>query len=213
MQESFTESQEEDMLDHLYTLQYQFRGILAISLGRVATPNSACCTHGLFMRFPSKELLLQYMDHPARLKVAEEFIIPYYEGLIVADFESFVKSDIEPLFRRGEEYESGIEYVLLFEAKKDINSATIEGVINVLAHLQHELGQLVVQLTAGRNFSPRNQGYTHGLVARIPSGKALHDFKSHPAYISILAEKILPISNKMLSVHFHVDSVGTTIAQ
>jgi hypothetical protein len=34
MKEDFTDEQEKDMLDHLFTLQYRFRGILAISLGR-----------------------------------------------------------------------------------------------------------------------------------------------------------------------------------
>lgn len=33
MKEGFTEEQEQDMLDHLYTLQYQLRGIIAVSVG------------------------------------------------------------------------------------------------------------------------------------------------------------------------------------
>jgi hypothetical protein len=34
-------------------------------------------THALYERFSSKETLEQHMQHPARLKVAEELIIPY----------------------------------------------------------------------------------------------------------------------------------------
>lgn len=33
MKEDFSEGQEKDMLDYLYTLQYHCRGILALSLG------------------------------------------------------------------------------------------------------------------------------------------------------------------------------------
>jgi hypothetical protein len=33
MKKEFDEIQEKDMLDHLYTLQYQLRGILSVSLG------------------------------------------------------------------------------------------------------------------------------------------------------------------------------------
>jgi hypothetical protein len=78
MKEDFTDEQEKDMLDHLFTLQYRFRGILAISLGRVVGRTPEGVTHALYERFPSKETLEQYMQHPARLKVAEELIIPYY---------------------------------------------------------------------------------------------------------------------------------------
>eukprot|EP00250_Pteridium_aquilinum_P007126 c16910_g1_i1 orf=2404-2748(-) len=78
MKEGFTEEQEKDMLDHLYTLQYQLRGIIAISLGSSTNQNAEGCTHGLFMRFPSTEALVGYYDSPARWKVANEYIIPYY---------------------------------------------------------------------------------------------------------------------------------------
>jgi hypothetical protein len=33
MEEDMTDEQEKDMLDHLYSLQYHYRGILAVSLG------------------------------------------------------------------------------------------------------------------------------------------------------------------------------------
>lgn len=46
--------------------------------GRVVGRTPEGVTHALYERFPSKETLEQYMQHPARLKVAEELIIPYY---------------------------------------------------------------------------------------------------------------------------------------
>jgi hypothetical protein len=33
MKDDLTDEQEKDMLDHLFSLQYRFRGILAVSLG------------------------------------------------------------------------------------------------------------------------------------------------------------------------------------
>ena len=38
MEEHLTDEQEKDMLDHLFSLQYYYRGILAVSLGAFQHP-------------------------------------------------------------------------------------------------------------------------------------------------------------------------------
>ncbi|BBN68919.1 Stress responsive alpha-beta barrel domain protein [Prunus dulcis] len=42
------------MLDFLYTTQYQMRGILAVSLGRICNENIDKYTHAVYMRFQEK---------------------------------------------------------------------------------------------------------------------------------------------------------------
>nr|KAJ0190780.1 hypothetical protein LSAT_V11C800388430 [Lactuca sativa] len=74
-----SDKDEKDMLDFLYTFQYQMCGILAISLGRISNQNLENYTH-VFMRFQNREdLELTYID-----------------------YESQVEDDILPIFRKGE---------------------------------------------------------------------------------------------------------------
>lgn len=73
----FSDEQEKDMLDFLYTSQYHMRGIIAISLGRIAQENPEGCTHAVFMRFPSKEVLAEYYRNTFQSRVLNEYIIPY----------------------------------------------------------------------------------------------------------------------------------------
>jgi hypothetical protein len=186
MKEDFTDEQEKDMLDHLFTLQYRFRGILAISLGRVVGRTPEGVTHALYERFPSKETLEQYMQHPARLKVAEELIIPYYNGLIIADFEAEVEDAIETIFRRGDDFQQGIEHVVFIKVREGTSQAGVSRMLEAFNNLPDQLeSSILVQLTAGANFSERSNGYTHAMVARLPSEEALDSFSKHPAYVRV----------------------------
>lgn len=45
--------------------------------GRVIGRMPEGVTHALFERFPSKETLEQYMEHPSLIKVEDELIYPY----------------------------------------------------------------------------------------------------------------------------------------
>lgn len=209
MKKGFTEEQEKDMLDHLYTLQYQLRGILAVSLGSTTTQNPDGCTHGLFMGFPSTEALAGYYDSPARWKVANEYIIPYYNGLISIDYEAEVEDDI-PIFRRGEIFEQGVESLVFLRVKPDTDPRRVQEGFNALSCLAEELEMLVVQHTSGANFCSLNKGYSHGMVTRFLSEEAKNIFTKHSSYLEIMESKIHPITLKMLSLDYSVAPVGTT---
>ncbi|XP_024520979.1 stress-response A/B barrel domain-containing protein UP3 isoform X2 [Selaginella moellendorffii] len=173
MKEDLTEEQETTMLDNVYTLQYHFRGILCVSLGRILSENQERCTHGILMRFASKDLLLKYNEHPTHSKVAKEFVLPYCNGFITADFEAEVEDSLEPLFRRGEEFESGIEHIILLKVSESASADRVQDMLQSLCKLAEMLPTVLVQLTAGVIFSAQNQGYTHAIVARLPSGSKL----------------------------------------
>lgn len=210
MKKDFTEEQEKNMLDHLFTLQYQMRGIIAVSLGRITGENSDGCTHGLLTRFPSVEALKGYYDSPIRWRIEQDYIIPHYHGLICIDYETEVEDDIAPIFRRGEDFEQGVEYMVLLQVKEGISSGVVQEALQSLSGLIKELQSLVVQHTSGTNFCMLNKGYTHGMVTRFPSEEAKEIFIHHPAYLEIVGKKFLPISNKILSLDFDVAPVGTT---
>lgn len=210
MKEGLTEDQEKDMLDHLYTLQYQLRGIVAVSLGIITGQNTDGCTHALFTRFPSAEALKSYYDSPIRWKIANEYIIPYYNGLICVDYEAEVEDDMVPIFRRGEDFEQGVEFLVLLQVKADTDPRRLQEGFHALSRLVKDLGTLVVQHTSGANFCGLNKGYTHGMVTRFPSEEAKDLFTQHPSYLEIMDRKFQPITHKMLLLDYSVAPIGTT---
>lgn len=211
MKEGFTEDQEKDMLDHLYTLQYQLRGIVAVSLGIITGgQNTDGCTHALFTRFPSAEALKSYYDSPIRWKIANEYIIPYYNGLICVDYEAEVEDDMVPIFRRGEDFEQGVEFLVLLQVKADTDPERLQESFHALSVLVKDLGTLVVQHTSGANFCGFNKGYTHGMVTRFPSEEAKDLFTQHPSYLEIMDRKFQPITHKMLLLDYSIAPTGTT---
>ncbi|XP_047081301.1 uncharacterized protein LOC124692045 isoform X3 [Lolium rigidum] len=99
---NISDAEEKDMLDYLYTCQYQMRGILTVSLGRIEDPNSENFTHAVFMRFQQKEDIAKFQSSAYYSKVLDGYVKPVSYGLVSVDFESEVEDDIIPLFRRGE---------------------------------------------------------------------------------------------------------------
>ncbi|KAH9569677.1 hypothetical protein CY35_02G002800 [Sphagnum magellanicum] len=111
------------------------------------------------------------MQHPARLKVAEELIIPYCNGLITADFEVEVEDAIEPIFRFGDDFQQGIEHVVFIKVQEGTSQAGASRMLEAFNNLLDQLeSSILVQVTAGANFSECSNGYTHAIVARLPSG-------------------------------------------
>ncbi|KAK4786740.1 hypothetical protein SAY86_010573 [Trapa natans] len=75
--DSISEKEENDMLDYLYTSQYQMGGVVAISLGQIVDENSERYTHAVFMRFQRKEDLLKFYENPFYLRVLEKHVYPH----------------------------------------------------------------------------------------------------------------------------------------
>lgn len=75
--EGLSEEEENDMLDYLYTTQYQMGGIIAISLGRVSAQNPDHYTHAVYMRFQKKENLEKFYENSFYLKVLKDHVMTY----------------------------------------------------------------------------------------------------------------------------------------
>lgn len=75
--EDLSEEQEKDMLDYLYTTQYQMRGILSISLGRISGGNDDKYSHATYMRFQTKEDLLKFYENQFYVGVLRDHVLPY----------------------------------------------------------------------------------------------------------------------------------------
>ncbi|XP_068646513.1 stress-response A/B barrel domain-containing protein UP3-like [Aristolochia californica] len=204
------EYEEKDMLDYLYTSQYHMKGIVAISLGRIAEQNSQGFTHAVFMRFQRKEDLARFYDN-SYCGVLKEHVMPYCHGLISVDFEAEVDDDILPVFRRGEDFNYGVEFMLLIQVVQSAKGGPLEDALDTLTNLTGKFSSLIVQATQGQNFNVSNKEYTHAVVIRFPSLKALELFRGSSEYKNMWRSKFQPLTKSSLEVYFPVDPVGTDI--
>eukprot|EP00850_Spirogloea_muscicola_P004480 SM000019S05024 [mRNA] locus=s19:553197:555772:- [translate_table: standard] len=211
MQDNLTDEQESEMLDHLFTLQYYYRYILSTSLGRIHSRNSKGFTHALLVRFPSQKALSEYYELPHQQEILKQYVNPYLEDVLIVDFESEVEEDIEALFRRGDAFEAGIEHIVLVRVKEGTSKEDSQAMVEALAELPSKIGDNVVQLTTGTNFAKQSQGYTHGLVVRVPSDEDLQAYNKHPSHREVLKKWVLPVSQSLLAVDFRVDPIGSRL--
>ncbi|CAI9093987.1 OLC1v1029615C1 [Oldenlandia corymbosa var. corymbosa] len=209
--DDLSDEQEKDMLDYLYTTQYHMRGIVAISLGRVSDKENASYTHAIFMRFQKKEDLTRFYDNPNYVGVLTKHVFPHCHGILNVDYESEVEDDILPIFRKGEEFNYGVEFLLLMAFYKNSLGGPAEEAMAALAKLTTELPSLIVQATKGSNFNPDNSGYSHAIAIRFRSSEAFEMFIESSEYNDIWQSKFQPITEKSISLHFSVDPVGTEL--
>ncbi|KAL4602761.1 hypothetical protein ACB092_10G077300 [Castanea dentata] len=188
--ENLTDEEEKDMLDFLYTTQYQMRGIVAISLGRISEENLENYTHAVYMRFQIKEDLAKFYENPFYLGVLKKHVLPYCHGLINVDYEAEVEDDILPIFRKGEEFNYGVEFVLLISFVDNAFGAPVQHALASLARLTHGFPSLIVQST---------------------QVEAFEIFVGSSEYKEMWSSEFQPITQKTLSIHFSVDPVGTEI--
>ncbi|RYR66513.1 uncharacterized protein LOC107479987 [Arachis duranensis] len=209
--DELSEEEENDMLDHLYTTQYQMGGVVAISLGRISDPNPEHLTHALYMRFQRKESLDKFYANPFYLKVLKEHVMTYCHGLINVDYESEVEDEILSIFRKGEDFNQGVEFVLLILFNDGVLGNLAEHALASLASLMLGSPSLIVQFTHGLNFNPSSKEYTHGVVVRFRSVEAFEIFIDSKEYKDVWLSEFDPIVQKSLSLHYSVDPVGTEI--
>lgn len=132
-------------------------------------------------------------------------------GLIHVDYESEVEDDMLPIFRKGEEFNYGVEFVLLIKFRQDSFGKPLEDALNSLERLTIDNPSLIVQFTQGLNFNPTCKEFTHGVVIRFRSIKAFEIFTGSSDYKDMWKSKFQPIIQKTVSLHFSVDPVGTEI--
>ncbi|XP_039780380.1 uncharacterized protein LOC120647597 isoform X5 [Panicum virgatum] len=207
---NISDAEEKDMLDYLYTSQYQMRGILTISLGRIEEPNSENFTHAVFMRFQQKEDIAKFQSSAYYSKILDDHVKPVSYGSVSVDFESEVEDDIIPLFRRGEDFNYGVEFMLLISFLETASREAMEDASSSLQRLISQCSSFIVQATCGHCLNPEN-GYNHAALIRFPSSDDFKLFRESMEYKDMWASKFHPIVEKSLQIHFTVDPVGNQL--
>ncbi|CAN8285299.1 unnamed protein product [Cochlearia groenlandica] len=210
--ENLSEEEEKNMLDYLYTSQYQMRGIVAISVGNIGNrKNGDYYTHGLFMRFQKKEDLEKFYENPLFLKVLDKHVTPFCHEMINVDYESQVEDDILSIFRKGEEYNYGEEFILLVTFANNTSEKNVEDAMDSFAELTSSLPSLIVQSTQGSNFNNNSKEFTHAAIVRFRSFDAMEIFVEGREYKDMWRSIFEPFIEKVLALHFSVDPIGTDI--
>ncbi|CAM8876883.1 unnamed protein product [Rhodiola kirilowii] len=176
---------------------------MSSQIGRIVKKNHDAYTHALYVRFQKKEDIVKFYENPFQLKVLEEHVTPYCH--------SEVEDEIIPIFRKGEEFNYGIEFVLLLAFSESASSGQTEDAMASFASMILEFPSLIVQSTQGRNFNINSTEYTDVVVIRLRSIEAFEIFVGSTEYKAMWKSKFEPITCKALAIHYSVDPVGTDI--
>lgn len=133
------------------------------------------------------------------------------KGLMNVEFESEVEDDLLPIFRKGEEFNYGLEFVHLIAFDEQAYGIPVEDALGSYKNLTKEFPSLIVQSTQGSNFNLSSLEYTHGIVTRFRSLEAFEMFLGSREYKNMWNAKFEKIVKKSLSIHYSVDPVAKEI--
>ncbi|XP_070667852.1 uncharacterized protein [Malus domestica] len=90
------------------------------------------------------------------------------EELLNVHYQSEVENDIVPIFRKGEEFNVGVEFVLLLSFVDTASGHAEEALISLEEPI-FGFPSSIVQTTQGMNLNLSSKVYTYGVVIRYRS--------------------------------------------
>ncbi|KAG0575599.1 hypothetical protein KC19_5G015500 [Ceratodon purpureus] len=198
--------QEAEMLDVLWSLQFHFDTILALSIGKLVKEKEGW-THALHIRFESKEAWDAYLNHPI-LKETEIHCQQWLQDVMSIGFEADVDNHAESIHQNGKSFENGtLEHVLCMEIRADTSPEQLREMEEAVGGMPGELGpSIIVQFTRGPIINASNCHFTYALMARLTSGDALKQYVDHPYHQKISNSKVRSICSTALSFDYVVDA-------
>ncbi len=96
-----------------------------------------------------------------------------------------------------------IEHIVLFKFKPEATETEIGAVMTGLRSMAGRI-EGVIEITCGANFSPRAQGFTHGLNVRLTDRAALEGYATHPVHLEVIERFINPIRFDVLALDYEI---------
>jgi stress responsive alpha/beta barrel protein len=96
-----------------------------------------------------------------------------------------------------------VEHVVLFKLKAGATPEQTNAAVEALKGLKGQIDG-IVDLTCGRNFSERSQGYEIGLVVRFRDRAALEAYIPHAAHRGVVEKYIHPIREAVIVVDYEI---------
>ena len=94
-----------------------------------------------------------------------------------------------------------IEHLVLFKLKADAPADAGDRMLERLSGLRGTVPG-ILELTCGANFSPRSQGFTHGLLVRFAARADLEVYAAHPEHQRVITETIRPVAESILALDY-----------
>lgn len=94
-----------------------------------------------------------------------------------------------------------LEHIVLFRFKPETTAFTKEKIVTELMALKGKVPS-ILDISAGPNFSDRNQGFEYGLVVRFADRQGLDAYQVHPDHQQIVHELIRPALDNILAVDY-----------
>ena len=96
-----------------------------------------------------------------------------------------------------------IEHVVLFKVTPGATEEQQQRVVEELKTLKGKIPG-IIDLSVGRNFSSRSQGFEIGLVVRFRDREALEAYLPHPAHRACVDTYINPIRADVIVVDYEI---------
>lgn len=94
-----------------------------------------------------------------------------------------------------------LEHLVLFKFKPDVGDAHIDRVAAALMALKANVPS-IIDITAGRNFSERAQGFQLGLVVRLKDKAGLASYMAHPNHQAVVVDLVRPFTDNIVAVDY-----------
>ena len=93
-----------------------------------------------------------------------------------------------------------IEHIVLIKVKEEFENK-IDEICSALNALQEKIPE-IVEISAGRNFSGRQQGFQLGLRSLFQSPDDLAVYSDHPAHVEVVKNLIAPVKEDVIALDF-----------
>ncbi len=93
-----------------------------------------------------------------------------------------------------------IEHMVFFKVKEE--NKNVEKIAAALIALQEKVPN-IREISAGRNFSDRSQGFNLGLRVLLNSDVDLDAYRQHPAHVHVLETLIKPAVEAIVVMDYH----------
>ncbi|NJN75343.1 MAG: Dabb family protein [Synechococcaceae cyanobacterium RL_1_2] len=94
-----------------------------------------------------------------------------------------------------------LKHIVLFQWQPEASEEQITAAMTALQEMTPQI-PFIVDLSAGKNFSDRSQGYTHALTVTFNQTSDLALYQPHPVHQEIVVNLIRPIALKILAIDY-----------
>ena len=93
-----------------------------------------------------------------------------------------------------------IEHIVLIKVKPEFENS-IDEICLALNGLKDKIPQ-ILEISAGRNFSKRQQGFQFGLRSLFETREDLAIYSDHPAHQEVVTKLIAPVKDDVIALDF-----------